>query len=81
MLSLDNVFDLTELEAFNQRILTRLKTDKSIEYTVEPKFDGVAISLMYEKGELIPPEKPSQEIQTFLDGDPEAQYTEKRITQ
>ncbi len=53
MLSLDNVFDLTELEAFNQRILTRLKTDKSIEYTVEPKFDGVAISLMYEKGELV----------------------------
>lgn len=52
MLSLDNVFNFEELEAFNKRVTDRLKIHGAIEYTVEPKFDGVAISLLYEKGEL-----------------------------
>ncbi len=53
MLSLDNVFDEEGLTAFNDRILQRLKTDLPIEYLGEPKYDGIAISLLYENGELI----------------------------
>ena len=53
MLSLDNVFNEDDLQAFNQRVKDRLKTDAEIEFTGEPKLDGLAISLRYEKGELI----------------------------
>ena len=53
MLSLDNVFNEEDLLAFNQRIKDRLKTDEEIEFTAEPKLDGLAISLRYEEGELI----------------------------
>lgn len=53
MLSLDNVFNEEELRAFDQRIHDRLKSDKSVEYTCEPKLDGVAISLLYKNGELV----------------------------
>jgi DNA ligase (NAD+) len=53
MLSLDNVFGVEEFKAFDQRIKQRLKTDKPVIYTGEPKFDGVAISLLYENGKLI----------------------------
>lgn len=53
MLSLDNVFSNDELLAFNQRIQDRLKSEGDIEFTVEPKLDGLAISIRYEKGELI----------------------------
>lgn len=53
MLSLDNVFDNYGLQAFEKRIRQRLNSKESIEYTCEPKMDGVAISLLYKKGELI----------------------------
>jgi DNA ligase (NAD+) len=53
MLSLDNVFNEEDLLAFNQRIKDRLKTDEEIEFTAEPKLDGLAISLRYEDGVLI----------------------------
>jgi DNA ligase (NAD+) len=53
MLSLDNVFNEDDLRAFNQRIKDRLKTEEDIEFTAEPKLDGLAISLRYEDGELI----------------------------
>lgn len=53
MLSLDNVFSEEELQAFDQRIQDRLKTDDEIEYVAEPKLDGLAISLRYENGVLI----------------------------
>lgn len=52
MLSLDNIFDETELIAFDERIHQRLKNFNPIKYTCEPKLDGVAISLLYEKGQL-----------------------------
>ena len=58
MLSLDKVFDCEELQKFEVRLLKRL-TDKGlepnqeIEYSCEPKIDGVAVSLLYEKGLLI----------------------------
>ena len=53
MLSLDNVFDEKKLHAFNKRILQRLKINEVLEYVCEPKMDGVALSLLYKKGELI----------------------------
>ncbi|MFZ9150874.1 MAG: NAD-dependent DNA ligase LigA [Burkholderiales bacterium] len=52
MLSLNNAFEDSEVEAFDRRIREALGTDL-VEYAVEPKFDGLAISLVYEKGLLI----------------------------
>ena len=53
MLSLDNVFSEDELRAFDQRVRERLASDDSIEYTAEPKLDGLAVSLRYEQGRLV----------------------------
>jgi len=53
MLSLGNVFDEDELKAFDQRLHDRLDSEDEIEFAAEPKLDGLAISLRYEKGELI----------------------------
>lgn len=53
MLSLGNVFDSGELEAFETRIRDRLGEDGQIEYAAEPKIDGLAVSLVYEKGVLV----------------------------
>ena len=52
MLSLGNVFNQDDLFAFARRIEERLPNQK-IEYDVELKFDGLAISLWYENGILI----------------------------
>ena len=52
MLSLGNVFNQEDLFAFARRIEERLPNQK-IEYDVELKFDGLAISLWYEKGVLV----------------------------
>ena len=53
MLSLDNAFNAEELIAFEKKIKRMLKTDEEIEYVVEPKFDGLSISLLYRNGELV----------------------------
>ncbi len=53
MLSLGNVFHEDELEAFEIRIKDRLKRDINIDYTAEPKLDGLAVSLIYEDGLLV----------------------------
>ncbi|MCX4028964.1 NAD-dependent DNA ligase LigA [Endozoicomonas sp. SM1973] len=53
MLSLDNAFNEQELADFERRLQDRLKTDTSIEYTCEPKLDGIAVSLLYERGVLV----------------------------
>jgi len=52
MLSLNNAFEDSELEAFDKRIREALGKDQ-IEYAVEPKFDGLAITLTYEHGIFI----------------------------
>ena len=51
MLSLSNVFNEEEFNKFEERILKRANIDKVI-YAVEPKFDGIGISLTYEDGVL-----------------------------
>ncbi|MDH5436178.1 MAG: NAD-dependent DNA ligase LigA [Gammaproteobacteria bacterium] len=51
MLSLDNAFDEQEVYDFDRRIREKLNLDE-IEYMAEPKLDGLAVSLLYEKGVL-----------------------------
>ncbi len=53
MLSLENAFSESEVQAFWQRINDRFPHIKSIDLTCEPKLDGVAVNLHYEKGKLI----------------------------
>lgn len=50
MLSLNNAFNEEEVRAFDKRVRDILDLDGPIEYAVEPKFDGVAISLIYREG-------------------------------
>ncbi|OUR63660.1 DNA ligase (NAD(+)) LigA [Methylophaga sp. 42_25_T18] len=53
MLSLDNVFDTEELQAFEQRVCDRLNTTDTQTFAAEPKLDGLAISIRYENGILV----------------------------
>jgi len=53
MLSLDNVFSFAEWQAFVKRIQDRLASDKTLVICAEPKLDGLAVSLRYEKGLLV----------------------------
>jgi DNA ligase (NAD+) len=52
MLSLGNVFSYEEVREFDKRIKRLLDSDREIEYTVEPKYDGLAIELSYRNGHL-----------------------------
>ncbi len=51
MLSLDNTYSREEIEEFDRRV-KRLLGDTPFTYLMEPKIDGVAISLHYENGML-----------------------------
>lgn len=53
MLSLNNVFSEAELAGFDGRVragLDKAEAAPPIDYAVEPKFDGLAVSLVYEAG-------------------------------
>lgn len=52
MLSLDNTYNSQELIEFGQRLKKRF-SQKLLVYLIEPKIDGVAVSLTYESGRLI----------------------------
>ncbi|THJ24643.1 MAG: NAD-dependent DNA ligase LigA [Nitrospira sp. CG24E] len=49
MLSLDSIIDQGEVQAFDQRMKRELETT-TVEYSAEPKFDGLSVELMYDKG-------------------------------
>ncbi len=51
MKSLDNTYSEEEVGAFYRRI-EKLLPNEEVRFAVEPKIDGVAISLLYEKGRL-----------------------------
>jgi DNA ligase (NAD+) len=51
MLSLDNTYSEEEVASFYARI-TRLLPNEKIPVVIEPKVDGVAVSLLYENGKL-----------------------------
>jgi DNA ligase (NAD+) len=54
MLSLGNAFDKNDLENFEKKILNFLSYENNnIEYSVEPKIDGISASLIYENGKFI----------------------------
>lgn len=50
MISLANTYSPEEIKDFDVRVKKFLKSDKEIEYFCEPKFDGLAIELIYENG-------------------------------
>lgn len=53
MLSLDNVFDEESYLAFDKRVHDRLKRADPLTFCCELKLDGLAVSLLYEDGELV----------------------------
>lgn len=53
MLSIDNIYDEAVLDEFDERVRKGLGTKEEVEYTVEYKIDGVALSLIYEEGRLV----------------------------
>ena len=53
MLSLDNVFSPEELQAFQKRLQDRLLSGADIEFSCEPKLDGLAVSILYENGVFV----------------------------
>jgi len=55
MLSLDNSYNLEDLQDFDERIkkLAMIESDQDIEYAVEPKFDGGSIALVYENDQIL----------------------------
>jgi DNA ligase (NAD+) len=52
MLSLENGFQDEDILAFDSRIRRFLGDDSHFDYTVEPKIDGLAVELVFEKGKL-----------------------------
>ncbi len=53
MLSLDNVFSEAELAEFEEKLKRYLKSTEPITYIAEPKMDGLAVELVYERGVLV----------------------------
>ena len=52
MQSLDNTYSPEELREFATRV-RKLAEERALHFTIEPKVDGVAISLLYENGRLV----------------------------
>ncbi len=52
MQSLDNTYSEEEYRAFHQRLAKQLERE-ALAYVVEPKIDGLAVSVTYEKGKLV----------------------------
>lgn len=55
MLSLENSYDLADLEAFDLRVrkLCGLAANEALDYFAEPKFDGGSIAVIYENDCLV----------------------------
>jgi DNA ligase (NAD+) len=55
MMSLDNAFDDDELRAWSHRLERNLgvETLDDVAFTVEPKLDGLAMSITYERGRFV----------------------------
>ena len=51
LMSLGDIFNDEELSAFNKRMFE--SSGSEVEYCVEPKLDGLAVSIIYEKGILV----------------------------
>ena len=53
MLSLDKVVDEAGLRSFDSRVISRLDGIPVLDYSCEPKVDGIAVSLLFEGGRLV----------------------------
>jgi DNA ligase (NAD+) len=53
MLSLSNAFESDDVADFDRRGREGLGSDGDLVFSVEPKFDGLAMSLVYEDGEFV----------------------------
>lgn len=53
MLSLNNGFSDEDIDNFDRRVRDGLDTPRAVDYAAELKFDGLAMSLRYEKGVLV----------------------------
>ncbi len=53
MLSIDNAFSREDVLAFDRRIRERLGSEAELDYSAEPKLDGLAISVTWEHGHLV----------------------------
>ncbi|MFK7780625.1 MAG: NAD-dependent DNA ligase LigA [Candidatus Gracilibacteria bacterium] len=59
MISLDNTYNNEDLSNFDERVLKNLKSssliddNKNLKYTLEFKFDGLGVELIYKKGKLV----------------------------
>ena len=52
MLSLENAFNTKDLEDFNKRIMERMVSENQVNFSCEPKLDGIAVNLIYKEGYL-----------------------------
>jgi DNA ligase (NAD+) len=50
MLSLSNSYSPEDITDFDERVRKFLKTERTVEYFCEPKFDGLALEIIYENG-------------------------------
>src|SRR3990172_699883 len=53
MLSLANAFDESEAKEFDKRVKKFLGSSADIDYVAEPKLDGLAVELVYERGQFV----------------------------
>ena len=53
MLSLSNAFYEEDIKNFEKKIFNFLNTKPKLEYSVEPKIDGISASLTYKKKKLV----------------------------
>jgi DNA ligase (NAD+) len=53
MLSLANAFDETEARDFDKRVKKFLGSSAEVTYVAEPKLDGLAVELVYERGQFV----------------------------
>ena len=53
LLSLENTYNAEDLREREERIYKKIDSESKIIYSVEPKFDGLSVELIYENGKLI----------------------------
>lgn len=53
LLSIGNAFEVEDIEKFCSGAVKDLGVQSDIEYSAEPKFDGLALSIVYENGLLV----------------------------
>ena len=53
MRSLDNAFNADDVREFAKRIERQLPDEEVVDFTLEPKMDGVAVELVYREGLLV----------------------------